>query len=106
MNPNQLAQWLDFYKQNMAPPQSGAGDFYGGGSDPNAQANYRGAALNWAEKMANGGNQSNTPQPQAMPDFFANVPNGNPQAGNGVGAGPMPPQAGYNRLAQLMGRRY
>ena len=95
MNPNALKQWLDFYDQQRIGPRSahpfGYGAFGGGGGVDDDT----GARLAFAQQMAG---QQDQPQQQAMPDYFANVPS-NTQP-------PMNPQAGYNRLAMLMGRRY
>jgi hypothetical protein len=64
--------------------------------------NYDSDALAFAQKMAGGGggNYGFTPTPmqQQMPDYYAKVPNGNPQGQ------PTAPQDGYNRLAQMLQR--
>lgn len=85
-----LSQWLQFWDQNpdihMQDNSSHrAGDF-------NPTPMNRGAErLSFAMGMLNPNPTSNV-----EPNFFNGAPQGN---------GGMPPDAGYNRLAQLMGRR-
>lgn len=108
MTPNMLAQWLQFYDQNMGGQANTHGDspWSGTFSRDQSAATEAGARMAFAQHMAgqqDGGQDGGSTN--RMPDYFAGVPQGNPQAGPGVGMGPMAPQQGYNRLAMLMGRR-
>jgi len=66
MNPNQLAQWLNFYDKNLkgSVPQP----FFAGGAW-NSPGGEQRTGLLWAEKMA-----AQEGQDRQAPDFFSNQP--------------------------------